>query len=675
MSKVVRVWRTATNLKTFRKSRVFKVSSLVVMVSTYRYKPLPDGESIRVLALNPGKDGDPLTGTLEVMHLDKETPNCYSTQDKQSSETDVTTWMPDRSYEAISYVWGSDAKDHIIFLSGKPHQITANLSEALHQCRLPHHSRALWADSICINQDKLDEKSYQVYMMGRIYASSQRTLICLGRHGRDHALEASSLITDVNQMLQEIFHSPGFSWELNCFPWPLPDDPLVHDPRWQSIDILCLHPWFSRGWVVQEAALGREALILWAGCKLLLSDVTKADIWYDRRVLQLGVKRRREKPISLLLRQVLHHKQKAETRVFYGPGRWIDYCDILSVLNYARVLGLRDPRDRIFAFTTLPFVECSMPILHPDYKQSHLELYQEFIIKYLEETSDLDFLSYTSHGFPCDECLDGAIGSSWVPRWDHPHWEIHEVGPRMESKFGQEPKKPAEFVISLGENGASASLQVRAVIFDSIRLVSPHFKISMTIEDLTTFWSYWSKQVGSGIDSRQDQLSFDYESLAFLTALSRGNWAGRSREEWADSQKSYSRFLWNSAQDSEFPGSPQVSPDIQDFHRRLMGLAHGSHCFSLKRGYHGLASPAIRQDDVCAFVFGVRNPIILRQVPDAGTHHYKVIGPAFIVRKRLYDRGIPLGLNRRYDWIHWNELRENEGWTDWGLKEEKITLL
>lgn len=675
---MLRISSMATTIRTFRKSRVVKVSRLVIIVNNlkYRYKPLPDETSIRLLALDPGKDGDPLTGTLEVIHLHRPAPNCDSTKDTHSSETGVTRWTPDRSYEAISYVWGSDVKDHIILLGGKTHRITANLSDALHQCRLSDQSRALWADSICIDQDNLDEKSHQVYMMSRVYASSQRTLICLGHGDQDHARDASAMTADVNKMLQQTSNSPDFSWGLDCFPWPLPGEPLVNDSRWQSIDILCLHPWFSRGWVIQEAALGHEALILWAGCRILLSDVTKAEMWYARRVRPLLEKEHREKSMPLLLQQVLRHRQRAETRIFYGPSRWVAECDILFALNDARTLGLRDPRDRIFAFTALPFVKCPMPILHPNYKQSHLELYQEFIIKYLEHTSDLNFLSYTSHGFPCDESLDDTIGSSWVPRWDHPHWHIHEAGPHMEEKFGQQSKKPADFVISLGESGASASLQVRAIIFDSIKLVSPLFKLSTTIEDLTTFWSYWSKQAGSGIYSRQDQPIFDYESLAFLAALTRGNWAGRNTEEWADSLKSYSRFLWSSAQGSESPDSPQLSPDIQDCHRHLMIFANGSHSFSLNRGYRGLASRAIEQNDVCAFVFGVRNPIILRQVPDAGTHHYKVIGPAFIVSKRFNRRGTPLvGLNRWKDWVNWSKLCENEGLADWRLKEQKVVLL
>lgn len=654
------------------------------MADEYEYQPLPDEESIRVLVLSPGNGDEPLSGVLKTIRLSNRRQTLRSAQRahkrrRTSTGTEVIRWTPEIPYEAISYVWGSDTKDHVIFLSGKTHQITANLSIALHQCRSPDRSRALWADSICIDQDKLDEKGHQVYMMGRIYASSQRTLICLGYGCQDYARDASALISDVNKMIRETFHNPGFSWKLHSFPWPLPEDPLVNDSRWQSIDVLFRHPWFSRGWVVQEVALGREANILWAGCKLAFSDLMRVDAWYQSRPNQQLEKQDRKIWPPILLQQVWHHRQKAEARVFFSSERWTKDCDILYALHHARVVGLHDPRDRIFAFMALPFVRNPMPVLHPDYVQSHRELYQEFAINYLKETSDLNLLSHASRNSQnesYDESFDDSFGSSWVPRWDRHHWSCDEHGSHLEMRnFGQVHGESAEFVVLLGENGASASLQVRGVIFDSIRLVSPRFEASMTIEELTNIWSYWSKKAGPGTDSGQGQPNFYNESLAFSTALSHGLWAGATEEEWADSRKSYSGFLWNSAQDSGSPRSPQVPPHIQSCHRHLMVLAHHTNAFSLERGYYGLASPAIRQGDVCAFIFGVRNPIILRQVPDAGTHHYKLIGPAFIVSKRLDRLGVPIGLPQWGYWMNWSELREFEGWTDWGLKEEKIVLL
>ncbi|KAI7777212.1 hypothetical protein LA080_003876 [Diaporthe eres] len=652
------------------------------MENKYLYRPLPDEESIRVLILDPGKVDEPLSGVLKVIHLTNRRQTLRSAQQgrkrrKTSSESDIIRWTPEIPYEAISYVWGSDVKDHIILLHGHTHQITANLSDALHQCRQTDKSRVLWADSICIDQDKLEEKNHQVYMMGRIYASSQRTLICLGTDpdNRDHARDALGVISDANWMIQEEFQRPGFSWEPDSFPGPLREDPLVNDSRWQSAGILLNRPWFWRGWVVQEAALGREATILWANCKIVFMDVLRVQTWYDTR-LQFAYKSKYlVRGTSLLFPQILFHKQWVEVMVFFNPVNQLNEVGILEVLHDARRLDLGDPRDRIYAFMALPFVKNPMPDLRPDYNQPHLEIYRDFAVKYLETTSDLNILCYVGHEEVNGESVQDALGSSWVPRWDCRVWRASS-GIYSYKDFGRTSTEPAEFMIMRGEDDAPAPLQVRAVIFDSIRLISSRIEVSMTVEDLFAVWSLWSKQAGSAIAPREVEPSPDNDSLAFLCALAKGFCVGGTQEKWAEMLKLYSRFLRDSKQEDPLsPGSAQISPDIRFCHRRLMDIADDSHIFSLERGYYGLGSWAIKQDDVCAFVFGVVYPIILRKVPDAGAHHYKVIGPADVLSKRLDKFGVPTHLHKWASWDNWDRICKLEGWTDWGLKEEKIILL
>lgn len=190
----------------------------------YTYQPLPDDNSIRVLILNASEDDDPLSGFIETTRLIGRS---------QASATPQAIWSAERPYEAISYEWGSNVMDQPILLDGKVHQITANLSDALHQCRLLDQRRALWADSICIDQENLEEKGQQVALMGRIYACSQRTLICLGTdpENRQHARQALSVLSETNEMIECTFQDPKFSWQANSFPWPQPDDALVSDTR------------------------------------------------------------------------------------------------------------------------------------------------------------------------------------------------------------------------------------------------------------------------------------------------------------------------------------------------------------------------------------------------------------------------------------------------------------
>lgn len=676
VSQMFQVVRMTREPGVFTKTRVFRVSGLVKTVSTYKYKPLPDEKSIRLLTLDPGKDDDPLTGTLEVIQLHNPIPTSGWMHEAHSSATEVSRWIPDNPYEAISYVWGSSKKFHTILLSGKLHPITANLSDALHQCRYQDQPRVLWADSICIDQDKLEEKNPQVYMMGRIYASSQCTLICLGTDpdNRGHARDAYGLISDANQMIQETFNSPGFSWELNCFPRPPPDDPLVKDSRWQSVVILVDNPWFSRGWVVQEAALGREASMLWAGCEIAVLDFLRVYTWHHRRLLDESHSMIHS--INLLFAQIYMHESNAEGRTFFESDDRIEDPDIMESLHRARWLRLSDPRDRIYAFMALPFVRKQMPALHPNYNQPHLELYQELAKKYLKETSDLNLLSYVLHKETKGQSPDGTTGSSWVPRWDRTAWR--PLDGAVGQNFGKMSAEPVEIVILDGENNQSASLQVRAVIFDSIKLLFPQVHRTMTIENLITLWSHWSKKVGPATASRKHKPSSEHDSMELLTALSSGLWDGTptTEGEWADMLKSYSRVLQNSTTSSGSPGSPQIPLKIQTCHRRLMVYAQYGRVFLLGRGYYGLGPDwDIKEDDVCAFVFGVRDPLILRKVSEAGAHHYKVISPAFVVSKKVDKFDKLRGLNQWNAWDNWDDLCELEGWADWGLREEKIILL
>lgn len=653
------------------------------MTSEYAYKPLPDEYSIRVLILAPGKGDEPLSGALEVIHLCTPTPTSESTtQDTHSPANGVIRWVPDKSYEAVSYVWGSEDKKNVIFLSGKPHRITANLSDALRQCRLSDQPRILWADSICIDQDRLEEKNHQVYMMGRIYASSQRTLICLGTdpNNRDHAQDAFRVLSNTNRMIQETYQSPDFSWEANSFPWPLPDDPLIKDSRWQSVAILTRNLWFRRGWVVQEAALGREAHILWAGSEVALLDLVRAETWYYKRARDLlsssdHIGTRVDWCTPGLITSAMHHDRIMEFRVYFKPGHQLEDKRILPVLHYARGLGLSNPRDRIYAFMALPFVRNTMPTLRPDYSQPHLEVYRDFAIRYLEHTLDLNLLCYVAYEGRNEESLQATIGSSWVPRWD---CHASTIPPGLgygNATFGVISARAYDFVVVQGQNGAAASLQVRAVIFDSIRLVSPQLHQSMTIKDLITFWSQWSKQAGFATASSQDEARSAHEGMMFLSTLSHGLRGVASAKKWAACLNSYSKLLQNGATDPGCLGNSHTFSDVQICHRPLMDVAGGLHVFLLDRGDHGLGSSAIRQDDVCAFVCGVSLPLILRKVPEAGTHHYRVIGPAFVPSKNVDLLGQYPGVHRQSAWKDWYELCESEGLADWGLKEEEIVLI
>ena len=86
---------------------------------------------------------------------------------------------------------------------------------------------------------------------------------------------------------------------------------------------------------------------------------------------------------------------------------------VLDYLHYGRYLGVKDDRDRTYAFLNLACNTANIDI-PPDYSAPSLEVYRNFAIQHLESTKDLDVLIYVLH----DEQSLVTGTPSWVPRWD-----------------------------------------------------------------------------------------------------------------------------------------------------------------------------------------------------------------------------------------------------------------
>ncbi|KAF8857508.1 hypothetical protein BDZ45DRAFT_744321 [Acephala macrosclerotiorum] len=98
--------------------------------SHFEHVSLTGDSSIRLVALEPGADDEPVRCSVVYASLDDE-PN----------------------YEALSYVWGDPTITTPIFLDGKIFHVTINLCAALENLRnfeLDSPPRVLWIDAICL---------------------------------------------------------------------------------------------------------------------------------------------------------------------------------------------------------------------------------------------------------------------------------------------------------------------------------------------------------------------------------------------------------------------------------------------------------------------------------------------------------------------------------------------
>lgn len=132
--------------------------------AVYSQAPLvTERREIRILALAPGTGNELLHGELIVESLN------YN----------------DLHYTALSYTWSGPVSERAIVIGGVPLHITENLELALHRIRGPTRPKNLWVDAICIDQNDIEDKNEQVYLMVQIHASATRTLVWLGEKSID----------------------------------------------------------------------------------------------------------------------------------------------------------------------------------------------------------------------------------------------------------------------------------------------------------------------------------------------------------------------------------------------------------------------------------------------------------------------------------------------------------
>lgn len=299
------------------------------------WKPLPPGDFIRCLILQPALSDAPLEGKLKIVKLDQ-----------------------GPHYDAISYVWGSQAETCTLVCDGKLINITESLSLVLHRLRHKNKSRVLWADSICINQGDIIEKSHQIALMGQVYSKASKVLIHIAGNDQGHASQLASLVSEMNDYVQQTLKSMADTGS-KSFPYLGAEDrtKVSQDTRWESMRLALSQPWFSRGWVVQEAALACTAMFLWGSQEIPFDWILRTATWSYCRcfaetigtnsAFQSFIRRGVQLHFFLYMRR-FSHEAKA-----YGIEQRTKESELIDILQIANGIGMTNPKDRIFAFLAL----------------------------------------------------------------------------------------------------------------------------------------------------------------------------------------------------------------------------------------------------------------------------------------------------------------------------------
>lgn len=278
-------------------------------------------------------------------------------------------------YEALSYVWGGIVHPGDTFPSGKsiPHiqleekyylTITSNLDIALRNLRSSHEITSHWIDAICINQEDYHEKSCQLPIMQRIYAGARVVNIWLGP-AEGETFRGMEVL---RYLAESTFDSPA--------PWSMP-----RADYYNGLNAVLQRDWFTRLWVVQEAAVSRKAIMMCGKSKLEWTNDPIQVRKFIRRLKFASISPQWEQAglseINLgrflqVLNLQIQHIERQSGKV-YTP-----QPDILDIAFELRHRKASDRRDKLFAILGLVDQDKDSTF-QPDYEMNVEAVFQRLL--------------------------------------------------------------------------------------------------------------------------------------------------------------------------------------------------------------------------------------------------------------------------------------------------------
>ena len=368
----------------------------------FSYQPLPpttNGPTIRLLELLPDLRDEMIE--CKMVHASLDNPP---------------------KYEALSYTWVHEGK---VWIPNTPTPILCNnthldiprsLETALRHLCDPRKPRLIWADAICINQTDDDEKTHQVALMRDIYRKAARAIIWLGPERTNGpgelALDLVPYLARASKeptaAVEELHNSADIHILIHFAKQVYAARDIQVEPKeafaalytafFEQLEL----PWFTRTWIVQEAAVATDAIHLNGTRSVAWAEFLEAFAYSIQQpsLMTIITPGKLEYALGLL---------SACQAVQQGTGQ-----SLLDLLLQHRNCGASDPRDKVFALCGLACDSGPDSLnVKPDYHRNAAKVYSDVAISILKRSSDLALLSVPHPSRPSRV----AGLPSWVPDW------------------------------------------------------------------------------------------------------------------------------------------------------------------------------------------------------------------------------------------------------------------
>ena len=552
----------------------------------YRYSALPlpgAGKHVRLLRLSPGDFSDDLHVELEQVLLDGTS-----------------------TYEALSYVWGSPANPVSILVGpsrGHTISVTQNLATALRYLRYANESRTLWVDAVCIDQSNLNERSYQVTLMGDIYRAALQVVVWLGPE-EDDSFDAFDVMRAIGSCIDVDWISHSFK------PKAAVNDLSYHvlvelrqytfrNHEAHAVNRLLHRQWFERLWIRQEIGLATKAIVRCGELSMPWLQFTNAILFIYRQggalITALG-----DQSASFISRILLVH------RICQGGPYHLE-----TLRTELAHTVCADPRDRIYGVLSLLHPSLQGLGIIPNYSRDVALVYQDVTLRFIEFVRELSVLHQ------CELQDIRRHMPTWVPDWsiDSRTTPIPRISSNASANFN-----------SIATDKGGGILRVVGVAIATIQDVIPiclgdredHFQTmltflcSMIISNSPVSMGLTTSQVSAACDALCCGL-FRHAIIPI-------------REDFPDFKSVIQTFK------SKMEGRFLLFDDVDSkdgwakYQNSVEHLCRNRSFFVTTEGSVGIAPLSARPDDIVCVIMGCHSAIILRQT-GAGT--YQVVGESY----------------------------------------------
>lgn len=504
-------------------------------------------------------------------------------------------------YEAISYTWGSQ-DDPLLVRVGKNSKlaVTRSLYSALQYLRFEDKSRTLWVDALAIDQLNSKEKSGQVMMMADIFRSAARVIAWLGPadHGTQRAMER---LTYIGSQVVVDWRTFDMSPALGCKDATLSDRvTTLKMEHAHALAILALlsRNWFERLWIRQEIFLANADAIVQSSHHQMKWPLLRI------AMLCLFVKSGSIEPFAVELYQKLGF-----LRSLIYSRQDIYITELKKKCANAKC---KDPRDYIFAVSSMmqPNERRICPL--PDYDIPVMEVYREVVLRYLSTFGALKLLRQC-------KLPDDASWPSWIPDWSV----------QTTTQGFRSPTMLASSKIKGWHDATEVNvLKVAGVVVDS---VSDVLNIPVSFENTEELYD-WIHLLLASRDLDEDYVTGGKLLEAYARAL-----VCDELRDYVDTH--YGTHLQTPSLEDAISATKYIHEHARynplmfcrgtpwAFFLGLACCSEGKKVIKSVKGYIGIAAPHTEVGDQICVLLGLSTSIILRA---AGTNRYRVVGDSFV---------------------------------------------